>query len=394
MLAAGRIVAALLSAAWLAIAARHLPLSQFSDLALVVALGSVVFFVSDPGTSVLLSAHVARVGAIQPGAVREAVTRRIVGTGAALLLVEVTYLAASNDRSPIIPLLFAGTMIGNSIHTSYSAAFRSVGRVSVEAINEVTSRAALVALGSVWLTNGGGLRAAVLTYSSIELASAIVMTGLMVRHVRRVPVEATPEIDLSLRRSRPLALGSGVSTVYGRLDTWLVAVFSQSPNAAGLYGAAYRIMEALTLPTRSMGAVALSHGAQDSGEEGERSIRRLLLVGGAAVATGSVVVALVAPSLMAAVFGESFRGASTTLRVLAVAAVAGASASVLGPLAAAKAGPRYARVLAVGLLLNLGLNMALIPALGPAGAAWAFVVSEGFLSLMLARVLYGRRTNS
>lgn len=384
--------AAVFSAAWLAVAARHLTLTDFSDLALVIALGSLAFFLSDPGTSILVAAHVAQTGAVQPDQLARAVRIRVVGSGAALAVVTAAYLVAANDRDPLIPLLFFGSMVGNAVHTTFSAALRSVDRVGVEAGNEVASRVAVLAVGATWLATGGGLRAAVAVYSIAELASSAALALVVRRHLRAHPAPASaPPMDLSLRRSLPLALGGGLSTVYGRADTWLVALLG-TPVAAGIYGAAYRVMEVLYVPARAVGSIALSEGSRPSADR-DRGPRSLAAAGAVIVGGGAIALAIAGPRVMTGLFGAEFDQGATALRILAVAALVGAAGAMVGPLAAARRGPAQARAVAAALTVNVGLNVFLIPRHGVTGAAVAFLASEAMLTAMLVPLVYRRRSS-
>lgn len=387
VIAGGRILAAGLSALWLVVAARQLTLDQFSDLALVLALGSALFFLTDAGYSTLLSAHVARVGAVQRQAVTATIARRVGGSFIALLILVPGYVVAANDPNPVIPLLFLGSLIGNAVHGSMVAAFRSIGLSRAEAANETLSRMFLLAAGFVLLRHGGGVETAVVLYSVTDLASAAVIGVLGFRWMRTHAAPAEPLPDLHWRRALPIAIGSGFSTIYGRIDTWLVALLAPA-GVSGLYAACYRITETLRLPAQAAGAVTLAdvNRAGDGGPAlaRHRAVRYLGLA-----AIPAIVLVVGAEPILRLLFGADFASAAPILRILALSSLASAVVSVLSPTVAVRSGVRFA--IAVGAVtgLNLALNVLLIPHLDGAGAAWSNVASEGVLAVLLA-VAIGR----
>jgi O-antigen/teichoic acid export membrane protein len=393
LIAGGRVGAAVLSALWLAVAARELTLDDFSDVALVLALGSTLFFLADAGYSTLLSAHVAKVGAIQPAAVVDAVRRRLAGSVLACGLLVLGYWVAANDRSLVVPLLFAGSLAGNAVHGSITAAMRAMGRAGVEAANEVVSRLGVLALGAWLLFHDGGIQAAVLTYAAGDLASAVVLTVVCRRWVRRHASPAGPLPDLRWRKALPIAIASGFVTVYGRVDTWLVALLAPG-GTAGLYAAAYRLTEALKLPAQAMGAVALVDASRAGDDAGSHLARQRALRAIALVTVPAVILFVGAGPILRLAFGEAFGAASGMLRILAVSALASSVVAVLGPYIAVRAGVRYAWAVGTVAVINVGANVALVPGLGGQGAAWSNAVGEALLAVLLLRALSGPAARS
>lgn len=389
IIAGGRTAAAALSAMWFVVAARHLTLNEFSDLALVLALGSALFFLTDAGYSNLLGAHVAKVGAIQPRALTATVDRRVRGSVLALAILVPGYLVAANDANPLIPLLFVGSLIGNAIHGSVVAAFRSIGHSRAEATNEVVSRAFLLAVGWLWLSNGGGVQAAVILYSLTDLASAVVLAVLGMRWVRAHRAPAEPLPDLHWRTALPIAIGSGFSTVYGRLDTWLVALLAP-PGTSGLYAACYRITETLRLPSQAAGAVTLADANRD-GAAGFQLARRRSLRFAALTAIPATALFVGAEPILRLLFGREFAGAAPILRVLILSSLASAVVSVLGPTVSVRTGTRYAIAVGIVTAFNVGLNIVLIPRIGGIGGAWANVASETALATLLLVAIGNRQ---
>ena len=381
-LASGRVLAALTSAVWLMVAARFLPVDAFGDLALLLAIGAIFGIATDLGLTIVLAQVVASDTTMGPGAVTLVVRRRLVAGVIACGGVALGYLVAATDSSPIIPLVFSASILATAVHTSLTAALRAAGRVGPEALNEVISRCGVLAVGSVWLSRGGGLLAAVIVYAVADVLSAIALSAVA---RRRLSGPAGP-LDVSghfgLRAVAPLAVFTLLTTVYYKVDVWILALLRDSATVAP-YAAAYRILDGLLLPAGALAALVVPRMVQTHNDDRRRNAARLTLAAVAVVAPGAVVVALVARPLMVTLFGQPYASGGPVLVVLMASAVPGAAALVLSQAAALMARRRLAIVTVVALTANVVLNVALIPAYGAIGAAWAAVFSQVLLAVLL-----------
>src|SRR3954452_1662178 len=100
-LTVGRASAAAVSAAWLGLVAHRLGVKSFGQLALLLALHQVFFFLADPGTSVLLADHVARTGVLSRSTLGRALTQRGAGAAVAVPVIGVAY-AATGGAHPVL----------------------------------------------------------------------------------------------------------------------------------------------------------------------------------------------------------------------------------------------------------------------------------------------------
>jgi O-antigen/teichoic acid export membrane protein len=388
VLFAGRLVAAGTSAAWLFLAARTLGVEQFGDLALLLAVYGMFAVVADLGLPILLAGRVAHAGAIEPGLVRTVIVQRLVGGLAATVLVVLTFAVAASDHDLIAPLLFAGSILGNAVHSTYSAALRSVGVVLPESVNEVLSRILVLGMGVLLIKTGLGVRGAAIAYSVADLASSVALRRIVQRHwVTETPTDGSSRITLG--EAVPLGVAAALGGLYYRIDAWLLGVL-RNASTTGIYSAGYRFLEVITLPAAAAGAVAIGDLATLEPTERRRRVRSL--AAGVAVVTAalSLVVALLAEPIITHTFGPDFVRAVPVLRVLLVAAVPTAIVSALGPLTAVGQRRDYALALAFALAFNVALNVALIPRYGAVGAAWANAGSQTLLAVGFLVTLTGR----
>ena len=87
--------------------------------------------------------------------------------------------------------------------------------------------------------------------------------------------------------------------------------------------------------------------------------------------------------LLRDVFGGKYSSATASLRVLAVASVVTAATMVLAQVHAALSPGRLAKVWLIALVANVGLNLVLIPRYAAAGAAWATLVCQLAVAVIL-----------
>jgi len=186
-----------------------------------------------------------------------------------------------------------------------------------------------------------------------------------------------------LVQAAPLGVASVVALVYGRVDGVLLARLA-GYEAVGLYSAAYKFLNlALTLPYVVNAAVfpVMARIEEDRLTVQvvfQRTFDYLTLLA-LPLAVGTTVLA---PSLVALVYGRGFEGAAEPLRVLLWAAgFMFATRTCRQLLVAGGAQTAHLALLVGGAVANILLNLWWIPAWGIVGAAWATLCAE---ALMLA----------
>ena len=377
-LAGGRIAGAGLSAIWLVMAARELRVDAFGDLAVLLSIGSIITVVSDMGYPFVLSHAVGAAGRVGATTLGRVVRNRLVVGVAAAGLTGLAYVAVAEDTSIWIPVLYAASVLATIVHSSLNAALRGLDAYRTEAANEVVSRAFVLVVGTAWLMAGGGLIAAVAMYALADVAS-MVAVGLV---VRRWVVPGDDGIDtdaLSWRRNIPLTVGRVFATGYARADTWLMALLRGVGDTAH-YAAPYRLLDGLLLLPRAVGAVIVARvGRQHDRFEARGMLIRTALLAAAAAAPFAVA----AGPIVTGLFGSRYASSADVLAVLAVSSVPGALVTVTLPVIGVRAGHAFARTMAVALAGNVALNLAVIPAYGPIGAATTTLAGQVLLALVL-----------
>ena len=250
---------------------------------------------------------------------------------------------------------------------------------TVHAINRLTRLA--FAVGFVVLGFGalGALGGYILSF---VLSSFLGMWILYRRYYRRIDAAATIESGLRRRIGEytvPLTATSTANVLDKQIDTVLVGFFL-NPVAVSYYVISKQAVEFLETPVSALGfTLSPTFGAQKAGDNVKEAARiyetalthSLLLYVPAAAG-----IVLVADPTIPLIFGEDFRGAIPVLQILSLfvilQAITKITSNALDFLGRAKA---RAIVKGVTSLLNVGLNVVLIPLVGVVGAAIATVVT-------------------
>lgn len=247
-------------------------------------------------------------------------------------------------------------------------------------------------VGLVALLSGG-----ILAFASVFLATAVltaVLTFALALRMTTVKVRGVRHLwRPMLRIGVPAAIGGMLVTFYVKLDQILVLDMAGSKQA-GLYGAAYRLLEQIqfipaAVMTTLFPLIAAAYGSHRA--------RALTMFHVAAEYLAMASLPIVAFTIVAAkpivlvLFGNEFAGAAKALPMLAGAFVSISFGYLVGNMVVVlEFQRRFVAFAAIGLVLNAGLNVALIPSYGFVAAAWITLLTEfTVMSLSMRMVLKG-----
>lgn len=185
----------------------------------------------------------------------------------------------------------------------------------------------------------------------------------------------------------PIGVRGMLNGVSFRIDAFVLGLLRAS-SEVGWYGAAFKFLEASFFIQDAIGASfqpAISrafgkHNREMIAELYGRGLKVLLIVAGFATAVGFAY----ANELVILVFGHDYANASSALRILiwALPFVYGSMTSIV-LLDAVGSQSRTVAFFAISVVVNLVLNLLLIPRYGFLGAAMTTIVTEVFLAIVL-----------
>ena len=265
--------------------------------------------------------------------------------------------------------------------TCYAPVAQVRTRFGAYSAAEVTSRLLALGVTAATVSMGLGIRWLMFGLLIHPLARFVALELWGRGQGRFRPVWDPAAMLLLTKEVLPFAYILGVGMAYSRLDGLLLSKLS-TLEEVGAYGLAYRIAGQLTIIAPIAGSVLIARFAEDWAAgvakfaATVRASMRLLLVASVPVAVLCWPYSDDAIRLVGS--GEFVKDASRPLILLFIAVAIG---MMTGLISAALVVANQQRVLAklntATLLVNLGLNLALIPPMGAEGAGIALVVSEG-----------------
>lgn len=186
------------------------------------------------------------------------------------------------------------------------------------------------------------------------------------------------------KNSWPIAATLALNVIYFRVDSFLIAYFKGLSNV-GIYNVAYSIFQSvLVLPTFIMNAY---YPLMLKSQKGIKFVG-LGLLGLGFLST--LLILILAPEIVKILTGGGFAGSISSLQILSLGFPAFFLSSLFMWLMLAKG--HYKKMLVIyilGLIINLSLNLILIPQYSFYGASWITVISEYCILLMQILALRG-----
>jgi O-antigen/teichoic acid export membrane protein len=389
----------LIQAVYFVIIARSLGANQYGGFVAATALTAVISPFVGIGTGNLLVKNVAR----NQSLFRDYWGNGLLMTLASGILFMGVVLVASFEVLPrstptlVIALISVSDLIFVKLLDMAAWAF--------QAFEMLAQNARLNVLLSFTRLAGIAALAGAVSHPTIKMWSAVYLAGSVLSGLIGViwataklgaPRLALGRIHEEIVEGFHFSVSLSAQTIYNDIDKTMVARLS-TLDAAGIYGAAYRIIDVAFTPVRALLNAAypafFRHG-KDGFHSGLQFGRRLLvrtlpypLIAFVALMAGA--------SLLPLILGEGFRQATEALRWLAPLPLLKTlhyfvSDSLTG---SGFQGTRTLAQVAVA-IFNVALNFALIPSYGWRGAAWASLASDGLLVVTLwcvAAVLLSRR---
>lgn len=321
-----------------------------------------------------------------------------VATGAVTYVVLIgAVLALDYPPAVLGVVLVLGTaLFFENLSDVLDAVFQGTERMQVTTQAFAVSSFFLLVSGAVALWGGLGLRGYVICFAASFALRFLVMviagqrSGVVTLRARGLEMT---ELRRMIRRGVPLLGATVLALVFHRMDILMLGKMVTAQEV-GLYAAAVRVVDVVVLLPRVL-ATAVYPALRKrtdvdlpSAVELISQATRISLVLCSVVGLG---VWVLAPFALRVMGDVEFLPATDALRILSWGIVLQGGAHMVARLLLALEAERdFALVAAVSLLLNLVLNLVLIPRMGIEGAAVATLASYG-LNLALYFIAVARR---
>ena len=373
--------------------ARSLGATNYGAFVGVVALVGIAYPFGPLGAGNLLIKHVARDRSQFARCWGHALVT--IGVCGSVLLAVV--LAASRFALPgSIParlvLLVAGAdLFGLNLVTVSGQAFQAFEQLHwTAALNVLLSAGRL--LGAVILisihTRPSALQWGYLYFGAS--AAAAVVAVLLVSVRLGLPVFSSPRTFAELREGFYFSAGLSAQTVYNDIDKTMLARLS-TLDAAGIYGAAYRLIDVSFVPISAL----LSSAYPSFFRAGARGISasfayaKPLLLRALVYSSSVCCLLILCAGLLPRIIGAEYAASAEALRWLApLPILKGLHYFFSDSLTGAGFQPVRTSVQAGVAVFNVLLNLWLIPAYSWRGAAWSSLASDGLLLCAMASAVF------
>lgn len=375
---AGRAVVLAIAAVSIVVLTRYLGTADYGRYALALSFMQLFGVFADAGLTTIVVRELSRDRSRADILVANALTLRLLLALATIAVAGLVSLVMPYEPDVRAAILLAGIpLLFGSLNSALTAVLQAELRMGRAAVADVVGR--LAAFGAVLLVVALdlGFYAAV-GAAGFGAAATLVTTQALVRPLARVSVAAAPEVWRPLlRASLPVGLALALNEAYVRADTVIISLYRDF-HEVGLYSLAYRVLELSTLLgatfLTSMFPVMARRARDGALRESVQIAWDVFVIAGSALAACG---AVLAPELVRVAAGDEFADAADPLRVLLVAGALAFVNGVIGYALIAVDRQRKALWLnALGLGVNVALNLVLVPAYGIVAAAVVTVFSE------------------
>lgn len=286
----------------------------------------------------------------------------------------------ASDQQMLVSGLVLSIMYLTSALTTLRIVFRLHVRnhvtVAFTTANSVLWAGSVIAIAAL----GGGMVAFALAFIAITIViqGALALLAVRTIHVRWRGARALWPKLLGIGIS--VGVASTLTFAYGRIDQ--ILVYELAPNAAdvGIYAAMYKILDnAGFVPLAVMTTLfPIMAGLFPSDPPRLRRMMQIAIDYLTIVALGGLALTIVAAEpIIALLYGPDYVSGSTVLTILIAAFIPICIGNVAGNMVVAmNLQRRYIWFAALGLALNVPLNIVLIPEFGIEAAAWVTLLTE------------------
>jgi O-antigen/teichoic acid export membrane protein len=296
----------------------------------------------------------------------------------------------------LIVFLTSIYVLFEDFYSSFGALLLGLNRVGYRVISGITGPFLLLVFVFITVMLDGNLIAILISYIIANMIMIGFTALLIYNRIGRFGLDWNLAVSQRvLHESFPFFLLIFLGLLFFKIDTIMLGVL-QSTLAVAQYEAGYKLFEVSRFLVRPLAMIFLplcsQMYARKAWSELQAVSQKLLLVVGTVGIGLSIVVALLASFITAALWGTHYQDSAPVLRVLYLAVPALYTRLVGTFLAIAlNIEKKVIRIMVGCVTMNVVLNMIFIPMWGPIGASWTTLISEyllaGFLILIIIKDL-------
>lgn len=362
------------------IAARYIGAQGFGIFSFAFSVTGILMIFGDCGVNIFLTREIARNHERMVEYMDNAfLLKGILTSAAVLVLAFIPYVSKLDNEARWVLWAIGLALVLNAYAGIYVAAFRAFEQMPLVSILNIAQRALFFAAGLIVLLLGYRTIALAVVFLAVAVGAFLASWWL---YVSRMEKEGGRyqwnTIKKIFHDSLPIGGIILFSYIYFRIDA-IMLYYMRGEAETGWYSAAFKLIEALVLLIASAQDALFPLLSKTFGEKNDRfrniwkEVARYMLLLGLPMALGT---ALLAPRLAFLLYGASFETTGMVLQVMALAIpflfLNNLANQVL--VSADRAGD-ILKIVAIGSIINIALNLTLITGWGTLGAAWANVLT-------------------
>jgi O-antigen/teichoic acid export membrane protein len=308
-----------------------------------------------------------------------------------VILVLINLLGYSAEAGKVIAI-YSLILAFSGMSTTFTAVYQGTQQVIYSAVGSIIEKVlvCLLAVALLWLGYGVVAMAAVFVVGS---AAGALWQGIYLRRVAQIELRLDRAvIGVLVRNAIPFFAFWVLGSLYYRLDTILLSKLT-SAAVLGWYGAAYRLFDTLVFLPNIIASAILFPILSQLSTQSRPALRRamakgldIILIVGVPISVG--LFTLAEPIIQTIYREPEFLNAVPALQWLAVGLLLLYVNSILGvTLVSLNEEKKLTVVAGLALVLNLSLNLALIPIYQHVGAAATTAATEGLILVYLLVVM-------
>lgn len=365
----------------LIVAGRTLGDAEYGKFSFALALTTIFETLMDFGLMSVTVRAVARDRSRASHVLQNALGLKLLWASLALVVLWFTARLLSHEADVRMACyVMGGSAVMRSYLLTVRGVFQGLERFGWESLVVVADRVLLLVAGVAALQLGTGLHGLSLSFLAARVVALALAAHVVWRQLGQLAIRFDWPTWKELQRTAiPLGIFMVVLNLYSYIDTVMLDVL-RTHAETGWYAGGYRVYEGLTYAPSIMAAVLAPR--LSTLFVTDRSAHRLLawravgLAAGMGLVIGGVMVAVAEPVLRL-LFGAAFLPGTPALRILSAGAVFVFAIWILHAVAVSSNREHLLlKTGLVGLAVNVGSNLYLIPHFGIVGAASATVLGE------------------
>jgi O-antigen/teichoic acid export membrane protein len=229
--------------------ARHLGTSDFGLFSFAFSFAGIFVLLVDPGLNILLTRDVSRDRTLASKYSNNIFTIKIILSFITLFLLWNALRLFGYDKRTIIVVMVMGIfLILNCFFDFFVALSNAYERMDIDAAIKVTNKLLISVLGLTALLAGSGI----VSLMSFMVFASVIAVFMSYYYIKKGIINIKLELDWRALRSMhytalPMALTSIFALIYFKVDVVMLSMFGISNADIGVYSAAIRLIEVLNV---------------------------------------------------------------------------------------------------------------------------------------------------